>query len=91
VPSQTVGSLAHYARGEEVIVVARCNCPSVGDGRVRMATHLAGCRSLEDLIEGSCCDDVAEQRAAHEPLPAEQALTDTYRKHAHALAALDAA
>jgi hypothetical protein len=71
--------------------MARCYCPSVGEGRVRMTTHLAGCRFLEDLVNGSGCDHDDPPYLAREPGPDEQALAGTYHRHEADLAALDAA
>jgi len=70
--------------------MSRCYCPSQGDGPVRMVTHLAGCRFLEDLGGGASCDDDAARRPAG-PGPAAQALAETCREHAEGLAAIDAA
>jgi len=69
---------------------APCGCPSEGDERVRLTTHLAGCRFLEDLIEGSCCgaaepvESVPRERGTDE-----LALADTYWRHAGDLAAIE--
>jgi hypothetical protein len=79
--------------------MARCYCPSVGDGPVRMITHLAGCRAAEDLVSGCCYDDLrvpyyaddAGRQVTAEPGPDEKALTDTYQRHAAHLAAIDEA
>lgn len=67
--------------------MAHCSCPSVSEGRVRMTTHLAGCRFLEDLVEGSCCDDAVEERELSE---AERALAASYERYADELAAIEA-
>ena len=75
--------------------MARCYCPSQGEGSVRMVTHLPGCGFLEDLIGGSCCSiggPVTPEPVAPEPRepgPDELALADTYRRHSAGLAELD--
>jgi hypothetical protein len=77
--------------------MARCFCPSVGDGPVRMITHLADCRAAEDLLRGSYADvlsDLAGTRdlppaATREPGPDEKTLADSYQRHGQDLAAIE--
>jgi hypothetical protein len=73
--------------------MARCYCPSQGEGSVRMVTHLPGCGFLEDLIAGSCCDadELALLPAPERELSdAEKALAASYERYADQLAELEA-
>lgn len=74
--------------------MARCYCPSQGEGSVRMVTHLPGCGFLEDLIAGSCCgaDELAPPLAPERELSdAEKALAASYERYAGQLAEIEAA
>ena len=74
--------------------MARCYCPSVGEGSVRMVTHQPGCGFLEDLVQGSCCDaDDLEPLPApeREVSDAEKALAASYERYAGQLAEIEAA
>jgi hypothetical protein len=77
----------------EVVAMARCYCPSYGEGSVRMVTHLPGCTFFEDLIDGHCCDeDHLEPLAApeRELSDAEKALAASYERYADQLAEIEA-
>ena len=74
--------------------MARCYCPSQGEGSVRMVTHLPGCGFLEDLVAGSCyeVDEIEPAPAPERELSdAEKALAASYERYADQLAEIEAA
>ena len=78
----------------EAVTMARCYCPSQGEGSVRMVTHLPGCGFLEDLVAGSCyeVDEIEPAPAPERELSdAEKALAASYERYADQLAEIEAA